>query len=103
MNDCDSGCVVEETPYTKLESFKLAIDACDRFELMGEDDGKAVVRDNNLSDGIEGRYVTIDSSEIIEKPLSDILAVIKDGRADIIVKGYTRIVGLRNMGQLKSL
>ena len=93
MSDCNSGCVVDVTPMQRLEAFELAINACDRFELMGEDDGKAVVKDNNLSDGIEGRYVTIEASEIIEKPLKDILAVIKDGRPDVIVKGYTRIVG----------
>ncbi len=51
-----------------------------------------VIKDNSKPEGVEGRYVEIEVSEVADKPLNDIMNML-NGRSDIVVKGYTRIVG----------
>jgi DNA-binding cell septation regulator SpoVG len=80
---------------TKIEAFDLAINMSDKFEILGLDktETKFVLKDVTLSDGEHGRYIEIDVQEVVDKPLDDIINVIENGRNDIVVKGYTRIVG----------
>ena len=35
----------------------------------------------------------MDIQEVVDKPLKSVLDVIKNGRNDVVVRGYTRIVG----------
>jgi DNA-binding cell septation regulator SpoVG len=96
MAECiENNCSVKLDGSTKIEIFDLAINQSDRFEILGLDktETKFVLKDVSLSDGEHGRYIEIDVQEVVDKPVRDIINVIENGRNDIVVQGYTRIVG----------
>jgi len=96
MGNCiTEDCKLEISSGSKIEAFDLAINMCDRFEIAGVDESETrfVLRDTDADEGVEGRYIEIDIQEVVDKPLKDVLAVIKEGRNDVVVKGYSRIVG----------
>jgi len=58
------------------------------------DDGDAlIIRNHKYKEGETGAFVRIPVSEIITKPTSQILAVIRSDRKPRILDGITRIVG----------
>jgi len=91
--DGDMGDCISEN--SKIEAFDLAISHSDKFEIAGLDESetKFVLRNIEVSEGVNGRYLEIDIAEVESAPLKDVLAVINGDRNDIVVKGYTRVVG----------
>lgn len=97
MRVLDKECVDSKgvSAIAKLEAFELAISYSDRFTLVGltEDDQDIVVQDNKYPEDSELFCNLIPVSEVIEKPLQDIMGVLNETRSPIVLKGYTRIVG----------
>jgi len=78
----------------KIEAFCKAIEGIDRFSIiaLAKDNTVFVIEDSQKEEDELGHQIEIDVEEVISAPLSSIIAVL-NGRNDIVVKGYTRIVG----------
>ena len=85
---------VIESKGEKIEAFCKAIEGIDRFSIiaLAKDNTVFVIEDSQKEEDELGHQIEIDVEEVISAPLSSIIAVL-NGRNDIVVKGYTRIVG----------
>ena len=85
---------VIESKGEKIEAFCKAIEGIDRLSIiaLAKDNTVFVIEDSQKEEDELGHQIEIDVEEVISAPLSSIIAVL-NGRNDIVVKGYTRIVG----------
>lgn len=88
-------CCVGSTPEQKIEAFDFAINMHERFRIDGttQDDRYFVISDNKYDKDSEMYHILVPVSEVIEKPLKDVIGVMDGSRNSIELKGYTRIVG----------
>ena len=86
--------VVMESKGEKIEGFCKAMEDSDRFSIvtLAKDNTVFVIKDSQKEKDELGHQIEIDVEEVISAPLSSIIAVL-NGRNEIVVKGYTRIVG----------
>jgi len=85
---------VADSKGEKLEAFCKTMEACERFDIIAliKDNTVFVVEDNSKEKDEIGHQIEIDVNEVETAPLGSIIAVF-NGRPDVVVKGYTRIVG----------
>ncbi len=85
---------VIESKGEKIEAFCKAIEGIDRFSIiaLAKDNTVFVIEDSQKEEDELGHQIEIDVEEVIRAPLSSIIAVL-NGRNNIVLKGYTRIVG----------
>jgi len=85
---------VIETRGEKLEAFCNALGNDERFNIVAlvKDNTVFVIEDSEKEKNTLGHQIEIDVDEVAVAPLDSIIAVL-NGRSDIVVKGYTRIVG----------
>ncbi len=85
---------VDETE-KKIEDFVSKIDSCERFNIVGvtEDNENFILSDSRYEKDTEDSCIQLSISEIVKVPLDSIFGAISGKRNDIVLNGYTRIVG----------
>ncbi len=88
-------CVNDDKTALKLEAFSDAIECSERFKIKGVNEEKFcfVIRDTFKEKGIYGVYIEVPISEVVEKPLEQLMDVLELKRKDIVCEGISRIVG----------
>ncbi len=87
-------CVIDSnsTVMAKLVAFETAI-ANSKFKIRSEYEDLITVEDTTKEEGFYGKYIEIDVTEIIEKPIDQLMDILNLKRKAKCLDQITRIVG----------
>lgn len=98
-SECDTnGCSLDmDIEMMKLTLFADMIEKDEWLNIWDDekaDDGDSfIIRNNKIQEGEIGAFVRVPVREVIEKPVEQIISVVKNERKERILDGITRIVG----------
>ncbi len=80
----------------KILAFDNSIEGSEQFKIKGVNEEMncfVIVDTTKPEDGTYGKYIEVPISEVVEKPLDQLMDVLELKRKDIVLEGVTRIVG----------